>query len=231
MLTHRERTVLGGIPNDWDTTLLRQLLDIDSCIAGDWGDDFGEITLGVLRSTNITNDGQLSIENAAPRGFSAKKAADLELLANDLLLERSGGGPDQPVGRVVLVRTDLPGYGFSNFMLRLRAKDGAIDPRFLYYCLFEVHRSGVVERLQLQTTQMRNLDYRDYLRIYVPVPEPAEQRLIADVLDDADRLLQVTKSGLGITASLHRDQMQGPVSRLKVELMRALITGQLRLKE
>jgi type I restriction enzyme S subunit len=230
MLTLHARTILGPIPDDWDAVPLKDLLNMEESYSGDWGDDSGDVPLKILRSTNISNDGQLSLENAAPRWFSEKKASDLDLRATDLLLERSGGGPDQPVGRVVFVDRDLPGYGYSNFMHRLRVRDGAVFARYLYYCLFEVHRSGVVERLQFQTTQMRNLDYRDYTRICVPLPKVDEQEIIARFLDESDRLLQVTKEGLGITASLHRDQMQGPISRLKVDLLRTLITGRLRIK-
>lgn len=228
MLTHKDRTILGAIPTDWDVFLLRNALDDSKSYSGDWGDDSGDVACRILRSTNISNDGQLSLDNAATRWFTEKKAAEFDLKAGDLLLERSGGGPDQPVGRVVFVEADLPGYGFGNFIHRLRVKADHVHPKYLYYCLYELHRSGIVERLQFQTTQMRNLDYRDYARVYLPRPGIDEQESILKLLDESDSLLQLAKEGLGITASLHRDQMQGPISRLKVNLLRALITGRVR---
>jgi type I restriction enzyme S subunit len=229
MLTHRNTTILGDIPGEWKRSLLRDLLDMPQCAAGDWGDDSGEVALRVLRSTNITNDGQLTLGDVAVRYFPSRKVGELGLMADDILLERSGGGPDQPVGRVVLLRSALDGYGYGNFIHRLRTKKGAVEPRFLYYCLFELHRSGVIERLQFQTTQMRNLDYRDYLRIYIPCPPPDEQRRIADLIDASDGLIQASKTLLGISASLHRDQMRGPANRLKVAMLRQLLSGRVRL--
>jgi type I restriction enzyme S subunit len=230
MLTHRYKTILGNIPDDWNRVLLRDCLDLPKCGSGDWGDDSGERGLNVIRSTNITNDGQLSFEDVAVRYFSETKAEHLSLLKDDVLVERSGGGPDQPVGRVVLLRSNLDSYGYGNFIQRLRVRQGAIEPKFLYYCLFEIHRSGVVERLQFQTTQMRNLDYRDYLRIYLPLPEPEEQCAIAKILDASDQVLQLTKELLGIKTSLHREQMQGPVNLLKVSLLQHLLTGKQRIR-
>jgi type I restriction enzyme S subunit len=96
------------------------------------------------------------------------------------LLERSGGGPGQPVGRVVVVDDDLAGYGFSNFVQLLRVDSCAICPDFVGWWLYRLHASGVVERLQHQTTQMRNLDWRDYRRLLLPLPPRDEQRLIVD---------------------------------------------------
>jgi len=230
MLTHRFRTIFGDIPRDWNTFFLKEALNLPLCTAGDWGDDSGQTSLKVVRSTNITNDGHLTLADIAVRYYPARKISELALLKNDILVERSGGGPDQPVGRVVFLRNDLAGYGFGNFIQRLRIKEGFVEPRFLYYCLFELHRVGLVERLQFQTTQMRNLDWRDYSRLILPLPPPAEQCLIADLIDAADDVIQVTKELLGITASLHREQMQGPANRLKTAMLQNLVTGRIRLK-
>jgi type I restriction enzyme S subunit len=231
MLTHRHATILGDIPGDWGTVVLRECLDLPNSFSGDWGSDQGEVSLRVLRSTNFTNDGQLILDEVAERFFTARAAADLSLAADDLLVERSGGGPDQPVGRVVLVREAMPGYGFGNFVHRLRLKAGAVNSRYLYYCLVELHRSGTIERVQVQTTQMRNLEFRDYLRLRLPLPPPAEQVLIASVIDSADGVIQATKRLLGVSASLHRDQMQGPAYAFKVSLLQNLLTGTVRLAD
>jgi len=209
---------------------LRDCLDVPNSYSGDWGDDSGEVPLNVIRSTNITNDGQLTLEDIAVRYYAAAKSSELAIAANDILVERSGGGPDQPIGRVVLLREDLPGFGYGNFIQRLRLKPGIIEPRFLFYCLFELHRSGVIERLQFQTTQMRNLDYRDYLRIRLPRPSTEEQALIANVIDSADGVVQSLKELLGIFRSLHREQMQGPANRLKIALLQNLLTGRVRMR-
>jgi type I restriction enzyme S subunit len=75
-----------------------------------------------------------------------------------------------------------------------------------------VNRSGVVERLQHQTTQMRNLDFRDYLRVYLPRPSSEEQAIIAWMLRTADDAHSAAEAKL--TAA----------RRLKTALMQQLFT-------
>lgn len=188
MITHPFRSILGSIPDAWDVVPLKDVLAESS--AGDWGDDRGEIELRVVRSTNFTNDRVLDLSNVAIRGFSSKEAGRFDMRSGDLLVERSGGSPTQPVGRVVRVDRNLSGFGFSNFVQLLRVDGDAMSPDFVGWCLYQLHRSGIVERLQHQTTQMRNLDYRDYLTIRLPRPPREEQNLMATMISGAHRARQ-----------------------------------------
>src|SRR5690349_24008916 len=112
MLTHRSATILGDVPKDWDRELLCNLVAEHQ--GGDWGDDAGEVPLSVLRSTNFTDGGSLDRSNVATRWFTTRNAQAMRLNRGDLLLERSGGGPTQPVGRIGFIAEDLPGHWFSN---------------------------------------------------------------------------------------------------------------------
>lgn len=185
MIRHSHQTVLGDIPVEWNARSLRSLLSDQ--LSGDWGDDNGEVMLAVLRSTNFTDTGNLNTFDVARRGFSASKAAQIQVRRNDVLVERSGGGPNQPVGRVAMIRDEMPETGFANFVQLLRPEAEHIVPELLLWTLHQYNRSGFVERLQHQTTQMRNLDLRDYLKILLPVPsDPDEQARIAETLKAAD---------------------------------------------
>jgi type I restriction enzyme S subunit len=108
MLTHRTSTILGDIPSEWDRELLYNLLKEQK--GGNWGDNDGETAVNVLRSTNFTNHGTLDFSDVAIRFFKSSKAQTFGLKEKDLLLERSGGGPSQPVGRIGFVPNDLPEY-------------------------------------------------------------------------------------------------------------------------
>jgi type I restriction enzyme, S subunit len=206
MLTHRTKTILGDIPEDWNTTLLVNLLESQQ--GGDWGDDIGESALSVLRSTNFTNRGTLNYNDVATRYFPAAKTDKLGLKRNDVLLERSGGSPTQPVGRVGFITEDLPDHWFSNFVQMLRPDVDKIDPEFLGWILLQLNQSGIVERLQHQTTQMRNLDFRDYLRVYLPEPKPEEQSMIARVLKISNDALAVAEVKLNAARRLKAGLMQ-----------------------
>lgn len=202
MLTHRFRTILGDIPADWDAKPLRTL--ITEHFAGDWGDDDGEQVVAVMRSTNFTNDGQLDFSDVASRYFPKDKAEQFGLHQGDLLVERSGGGPDQPVGRIGFIERDMPGSTVSNFVQVLRPDPEKVDANFLGWALFELQRTGIVERVQQQSTQMRNLNWRDYQRLMLPWPEVEEQRRIAAALKLADEAIQKARAELDATRQLRR---------------------------
>lgn len=190
MIRHHHQTILGDIPTDWDARPLRSLLLDD--LSGDWGDDEGEVALSVLRSTNFTDSGNMKLDDVAKRGFTRTKAEQVQVKRNDILVERSGGGPNQPIGRVVLIRDEMPDTGFANFVQTLRPDPDKISPELLLWTLHQLNRSGFVEKLQHQTTQMRNLDLRDYLKVLLPVPrDPEEQTRIAETLKAADDHIRV----------------------------------------
>lgn len=229
MLTHRWQTILGDIPPDWTRKKLKEVLLPDECCSGNWGEDQGEQSLKTLRSTNFTNDGHLDLSDIAIRWFTQGIVDRLQLKSGDILLERSGGGPEQPVGRIVFIENDMPGFGFGNFIERLRPNKELVAPSYLRWVLHELHRSGIIERLQHQTTQMRNLDYRDYARIYIPVPSKDEQQNIAAVVDQCDKLMLQAKVMIGIRGSLHRDEMGGSLNKLKKSLLQNLLMGKVRI--
>src|SRR5205814_3748443 len=104
-----------------------------------------------LRSTNLTNDGPLDFSDVARRAIRADWLPFLEPKKHDILLERSGGGPDQPVGRVGFIEDNLPGYAFSNFLHLLRPDPKKINPRYLGWVLYLINRSGRILRLEQQT--------------------------------------------------------------------------------
>jgi type I restriction enzyme S subunit len=202
MITHRSRTILGDIPADWDAKPLRAL--IAKQFAGDWGDDEGEKAVAVMRSTNFTNDGQLDYSDIATRYFARETAEQFGLQQGDLLVERSGGGPEQPVGRIGFIERDMPGSTVSNFVQVLRPDPEAVDASYLGWALFELQRAGIVERVQQQSTQMRNLNWRDYQRLLLPWPKLGEQRRIAAALKLADDAIQRARSELRAALDMKR---------------------------
>lgn len=216
MLTHRHRTILGNIPADWDAKPLKSL--ITEHFAGDWGDDEGEQAVSVLRSTNFTNDGQLDFSDIARRYFPTIQADQFGLLKGDLLVERSGGGPEQPVGRIGFIESDMPGTTVSNFVQVLRPDAEKVDANFLGWALFELQRTGIVERVQQQSTQMRNLNWRDYQRLTLPWPKIEEQRRISAALGLVDSACQLFRLQLETAKDLKRSLDAG------------LLTGQIDTK-
>jgi len=205
MLTHRYDTIIGNIPHDWQSKPLRSLFE--KRFSGDWGSDEGEQAVLVLRSTNFTDSGALDFHDVATRYFTPEKAATFGLQKGDLLIERSGGGPDQPVGRIGFITEDLPDSTASNFIQVLRPDLKKVDPEFLGWVLYELQRTGIIERVQQQSTQMRNLNWRDYQRLLLPWPKLNEQRRIAAALKLADDAISRAKAELEAARELKRSLM------------------------
>ena len=142
------------------------------------------ITIGVLRSTNFTKDCRLKLDDVAYIEVEENSFAKRKLQKNDIVVERSGGGPNQPVGRVLLFDIDDDNFSFCNFTSALRVIDSSyISPIYLHKYLNYFYLSGKTIEMQSNTIGLRNLDYTKYLDIDVPIPSLAEQERIVEILD------------------------------------------------
>ena len=201
MLTLKSSTMLGGIPSNWETKPLAELLR--EHYPGDWGQERGPHTARILRSTNFTREGRLDLVDVAIRALSPPKASMLAPKRGDILVERSGGGPGQPVGRIGFIEDNMPGYAFSNFLHLIRPNPDKVNPRFLGWVLYEINQTGRIVRLEQQTTQMRNLNFRDYLTMSLPCPPIEEQAAIASILDAVDTALEHTRTAIECARQCH----------------------------
>ncbi|MCL2075213.1 MAG: restriction endonuclease subunit S [Betaproteobacteria bacterium] len=160
---------------------LRDLLQ--SWDAGAWGEPATDADgVSVLRSTNFREGGRLSFENEAVLAIDDMTLAKKKLAVGDILLERSGGGPLQPVGRVAgFWGGDVHDkFICGNFISRLVPKQELVDSHYLLYVLLNLHVSGQTEKFQTATTGIRNLQMKQYLDNELVVPlELEEQRQIA----------------------------------------------------
>ena len=119
----------------------------------------------------------------------------------DLILERSGGGPGTPVGRVAIIDGFGPVY-CNNFCQHLRVDASRCSPFYVARALWHRYLQGVTTRLQHQTTGIRNLDYAGYLAFPLLLPPLLEQRAIAAVLDSIDDAIERTEAVITATERL-----------------------------
>lgn len=172
---------IGAVPARWTVTTLRHVLELDQ--PGTWGDEaVGEDSVPVLRAADFTDDGCPDLTRA-PRRSVPKVDRDRRLLRDgDLVLERSGGGPGQPVGRIVMAQGLGRAY-CSNFCQQLRVDPSTCRPSFALRALQHRHERGATLRMEQRTTGIRNLDYAAYLDFPFPLPTIPEQEAIAGILD------------------------------------------------
>lgn len=153
------------------------------------------INAGVIRNTNFTKEGALDDSNIAYIDVEKKQFENRRLQFGDVILEKSGGGPKQPVGRVILFDKKDGLFSFSNFTSAIRVKNKEeLDFRFLHKQLFWVYLSGVTENMQRRSTGIRNLSVKEYKAIQISIPPLLEQHHIVAILDEAFAAIATAKA-------------------------------------
>ena len=166
-------------------------------MSGEWGSDpkSGGNSL-VLRAADFTKDCKLRFEIGAPRTIPIEKLGVRVLKEGDILIEKSGGSPNQPVGRVVYFNRGDEGriYSHSNFLQLLRVMDG-FNAKYAYYLMAFLYERGVVYRYQQQTTGIINLKLEHYLKEEVEIPaSSSERRFVEQVLSEIDITIEKTEA-------------------------------------
>jgi type I restriction enzyme S subunit len=170
--------------SSWKT---KRLDDVCQFSNGLWkGESPPFVNIGVIRNTNFTKEGTLDDSDIAYLDVEAKKLEKRRLQFGDIILEKSGGGPKQPVGRVALFDKEQGDFSFSNFTAALRVLDPhELDFRFLHKFLYWTYLSGVTEGMQSHSTGIRNLDGDAYKAIKISFPSLAEQQRLVGILNEA----------------------------------------------
>ena len=210
-----KQTKIGTVCSDFDTFQLKSVLVKND--AGDWGGEPDKDAIGVIRSTNFNNDGKLDLSDIAYRTLSKRKFEEKKLYASDILIERSGGSETQPVGRVGFITDEMAktDYAFANFIQRISLND-EVNAKFVYYCLQQMYEMGITAGMQSQTTGIRNLDWKQYIKVSLPKPSPDEQSAIATMLSKVDEAIAAVQGSIAAA------------ERLKKSLMQNLLTGRMK---
>jgi type I restriction enzyme S subunit len=169
--------------NNWQTKKIGEVCDFYN---GLWkGKKPPYMEVGVIRNTNFTKEGRLDDSNIAYLDVEKKQFENRRLIYGDIILEKSGGGPNQPVGRVVIFDKKEGDFSFSNFTSAIRVKNpNELDFIYLHKFLFFSYISGITEKMQSHSTGIRNLDFKLYKEIQIPVPSLNEQKRIVKILDE-----------------------------------------------
>lgn len=217
---------LLSAPESWIDVSLEFLLE--HVIGGDWGknpehDEQDYQLVACIRGSEFkrwaSENGRTAVDRKVKDSSLEKRA----LRPGDILLEISGGGPEQPVGRTVLIdesvlsQFETPVIG-TNF-LRLLRPFKELDQVFLSRYLEFFYKSGEVVRYQGGSNNLRNLKFKEYSKIDVPIPPLAEQKVIAEKLDTLLAQVESTKARL--------ERIPKILKRFRQSVLAAAVSGKL----
>lgn len=192
------------LPKNWVTAELNQIFSY--VIGGDWGkdtlfDDADYVEALCIRGSEIKNWNRDKGSTASLRKIKKSSLNSRKLEFGDILLEISGGGPEQPVGRTVIVDDEVLNYEkekdkvCTNF-LRLVRVDNKLNSFYVNYYLQYFYHSGEIVKYQGGSNNLRNLKYKEYETISIPLPPLSEQNRIVEKLDRLLGQLEMIKTSM-----------------------------------
>ena len=167
----------------------RELRRLRHCFAkmfsGLWGTDPSSDNSGIVCFRVADFDyarGGISGDKLTYRAYRNCEVASRLVEKGDLLLEKSGGGDNSPVGRVVITDNEFTAT-CSNFIQALHCKAG-YSSKYLCYIFRSLYSRKVNGYYYNQTTGIQNLKVAEYLSVEVPIPPLPEQEAIVKRLDE-----------------------------------------------
>ncbi|MFE7272418.1 hypothetical protein [Streptomyces sp. NPDC057623] len=165
---------------------------VDLCshvVGGVWGSPAGEgevdrLALGPRIYTPGTS--AFVTDGSPVRSFTSKQADTRTVREQDIILERSGGSPEQPVGRVAIAGPGLEPCVPTDFQRLLRVDPEKALPRYVFWRLRHDWASGLTQNYSRRTTGITNLSVKEYIAREVAVPSRDEQARLVETAEAVD---------------------------------------------
>lgn len=216
------------LPDNWAYTSLEELSQF--VIGGDWGEDpeksldKNNVDVLCIRGSELklwsSNKGKTSARRKIKKSSLEKR----ELLLGDILVEISGGGPDQPVGRTVIIDKDVLEFEpeipkvCTNFFRLVRLHKN-IEQSFVNYYLQYFYQTGEIVNYQGGTNNLRNLRFPEYSKIEISLAPLPEQTRIVSKLDALFAHIDTLKTKL--------DRIPELLKNFRQQVLTQAVTGKL----
>ena len=161
---------------------------IETSFPGEWGlEDQNGNGVKVIRTTNFTNVGKLNLTDVVTRNIEPTKVEKKKLKKGDIILERSGGTNENPVGRVVYFDEDGL-FLFNNFTQMLRCVEG-VNSIFIFYSLYNYYQTNkdIIRSMGNKTTGIQNLKMDKYWQIPISDVSIELQNKFTSIYNQADK--------------------------------------------
>ncbi|MEA5636321.1 MAG: hypothetical protein R5N81_09050 [Cutibacterium granulosum] len=180
---------------------------------GLWGVDPGasEMNVRVARVADFVRSNFKLGDATTVRSAPVSHVKARTLVPGDVLLERSGGTPLNPVGCPAFV-SEIDGPTVcSNFISRLRP-DEDTDGRYLSLLLGALYATRQQEPHSTQTTGIQNLNPASYFSVLAPCPSFMNQKKISREVDTELHGIRQQQNDLGRIIALLEEYKQSLIT-------------------
>ena len=179
---------IGEIPSVWKFGKMKYQLSNND--GGVWGSDVENENDGtvVIRSTEITIDGQWDLSNPMKRILTDSEIEKTLLYSGDIVLTKSSGSPNH-IGKSVIVNSEVENLKccYSNFVQRLRFRN--YNSKLYHYILNNHVVREQYRYLTQTTTGLGNLNGTTLNEVFLPFIPLSEQQQIVTFLDTKTTLI------------------------------------------
>ena len=174
---------------------------IDTFISGEWGNEIPSEDMPnavfCVRGADIIPISNNEYVNIPQRFISYKALKIKKLQAGDLVIEKSGGSPQQSTGRIIYISNKLiqakNNIVCSNFCTAIRVKS-SWNSKYIYYLWQNIYNSGVFFNYEGKTSGIKNLQLENALTsIEINNISIEKQNKIVKILSNIDKKISINQ--------------------------------------
>jgi type I restriction enzyme S subunit len=197
---------LGEVPREW--TRCRLKTTIKESFNGVWGDEpkDNENDLICIRVADFNyNKLTINLNKYTVRNILENQHNRM-LKKGDILIEKSGGGEKQPVGRAIIYDNEIGKAVCSNFIGKITLYKSKVIPKFVVYYLSNLYSKSYLNEsiyLPLLTEQQRIADFLDQKCALIDALIEKKQKLIKLKKEERTALInQTVTKGLNLNVPM-----------------------------
>ena len=227
-IIHTEESI-GSYPSHWKIDRIKD--KALAVVGGDWGNDPESDNEGenivVLRVADL-NDIHFKYDNLTYRKIKENSFLSRKVDENCLIIEKSGGGEKQLVGRVGYPKGIDVKAICSNFMAKIEF-DNSINVEFMNFVFYNLYKRNLNYPFVQQTTGIQNLNITYYLNTKIAFPPKEEQLVIVDYLTKLwEKVEKIKYLKFGITKLSYDDDSENQLKILlqyRDSIIHEVVTG------
>lgn len=209
-----KKTDIGIIPEEWNVMKIGDIFEFKNGLNKE--KKYFGLGFPIVNYTDVYNNRSLTAKDIKGKvDVSLNEIRAYEVRKDDVFFTRTSETPDE-IGITSVITEEFKNTVFSGFILRARPKKFFLNTSYKKYCFSSYNvRKEIISKCTYTTRALTN--GKILSQIFIPIPSISEQKAIAEVLGDADKLISSLEKLI--------DKKQ----KIKQGVMQQLLTGKKRL--